>query len=75
LSLIFFNIHQVERLKRILTEEKGVVKKKYNPLWGEGKGTTIYGGREGRKWEDQPPFLRGDPCAIGGSENVRRARD
>jgi hypothetical protein len=32
-------------LERILTEERGVVKKKYNLLWREGRGTTIYGGK------------------------------
>jgi hypothetical protein len=47
LSLIFFNIRWITQVERILTEEKGVVKEKYNPLWREGGRTTTYGGERG----------------------------
>jgi hypothetical protein len=46
LSLIFYKIHRLAQFGWILTEEKGVVKEKYNPLWGKNERTTIYGGDE-----------------------------
>jgi hypothetical protein len=45
LSLIFFYFQWIAEFRRILTEEKGLVKKKYNLLWRGMIETTIYGGK------------------------------
>jgi hypothetical protein len=44
LSLIFFYFQRITNFCGILTEERGLVKKKYKLLWREVMITTIYGG-------------------------------